>query len=121
MKVSKAIPVPIHQVESAEIEIMHLLRAGVIKKVTEPTDWTSPALFVTKGSGALRLVTDFRGLNRYLERPTHPFLTTEVLSKMVRADSRYFAKVDLVSAYHQVPLAEESQLLTMFLISAGKM
>ena len=66
-------------------------------------------------------MTDYRGLNRYLECLTHPFLTTEVLSKMVRADSRFFAKVDLFSAYNQVPLAEESQLLTTFLISAGKM
>ena len=93
--------------EAAEIEVMLLLRVGVIRKVTKRTEWTSPALFVTKGSGALRLVTDFRGLNKYLERPTDSFLTTEVLAKMVRADSRYFAKVDLVSAYHQVPLDEE--------------
>ena len=51
----------------------------------------------------------------------HPFLTTEMVTKMLKADSRVFARVDLVAVYHQDPLAEESQLFTTFLISAGKM
>ena len=81
-KITKAIPVALHQVEAAEIEIARLLRTGVIRKVNEVTEWTSPAMFVTKPSGALRIVTDFRQLNKYLERPVHPFLTTEMVTKM---------------------------------------
>ena len=119
--VTKAIPVPLHQVEAAEIEVARLLQAGVIRKVNEVTEWTSPARFVTKPSGALRIVTDFRQLNQYLQRPTHPFMTTETVTRMLRPESRVFAKVDLVAAYHQVPLAEESQLYTTFMISAGKL
>ena len=60
-------------------------------------------MFVTKPSGALRLVPDFRQLNKFLERPHHPFLTTGMVTKMLKADSSFFAMVDLVSAYHQVP------------------
>ena len=77
-KVCKAVPVPIHQVEASEVDMAKLLQTGVIRKVIELTIWTSPARFVTKPSGALRIVTDFRQLNTYQERPTHPFLTTEV-------------------------------------------
>ena len=106
--VSKAIPVPLHQVEAAEIEVGRLLQAGVIHKVDEVTEWTSPARFVTKPSGALRIVTDFRQLNQYLKGPTHPFLTTETVTRLLKPESRVFAKVDLVAAYHQVPLAKES-------------
>ncbi len=36
------IPVPLHQVEAAELEVSKLLRSGVIRKVSEPTTWTSP-------------------------------------------------------------------------------
>ena len=93
--VTKAIPVPLHQVEAAEVEVARLLQAGVIRKVTEVTEWTSPARFVTKPSGALRIVTDFHQLNQYSKRPTHPFLMTETVTKMLKSDSRVFAKVDL--------------------------
>ena len=119
--VQKAIPVPIHQVEAAEVEVARLIHAGVIKKVEGVTEWCSPARFVTKPSGALRIVTDFRTLNSYLKRPTHPFPTTETVTKMLNPGSRFFAKIDLVAAYFQVPLAEESQPFTTFMISAGRL
>ena len=52
-------------------------------------------------------VTDFTRLNRFIDRPVHPFPTTEHIQQAIHPSSRYFAKVDLVSAYHQIPLAKE--------------
>ena len=68
----------------------------------------------------LRLVRDFTHLKRYIDRPVHPFPTTEDIQRNISAESRYFAKIDLVSAYHQVPLAEEDQALTTFLLPWGR-
>ena len=41
-------------------------------------------MFVAKSSGKLCFVSDFRQLNKFLERPHHQFLITETLAKMVR-------------------------------------
>ena len=68
----------------------------------------------------LRLVTDFTCLNRFIDRPVHPFPTTEMIQQSIHPASRYFAKVDLVSAYHQIPLAVEDQALTTFLLPWGR-
>lgn len=76
-------PLPLHMPEAAELEIVKLLEAVIIRRVEKQTDWCSPGMFVVKPSGALRLVTDFRRLNEYLTRPHHHFLTTETFAKMV--------------------------------------
>ncbi len=54
---------PVHLEAEAEAEIQKLIQQGVIEKVTEPTEWVSPAFFVQKPNGGLRLVTDFSQLS----------------------------------------------------------
>ena len=90
-----------------------MLKQGVIGTAEGYTEWCSPASFVPKPDGGLRLVTDFRHLNSQIDCPIHPFPTT------VDIQSRFFGKLDLCSTYHQLPLAEESQPLTTFLLPSG--
>ena len=87
---------------------------------TEYSSWCSPATFIPKMAVGLKLVTDFTRLNRFIDRPVHPFPTTEQIQQSIHPSSRYFAKVDLVSAYHQIPLAVEDQGLTTFLLPWGR-
>jgi hypothetical protein len=48
--------------------------------VTEPTEWISPAFFVEKPNGrGARMVCDFTGINRFIQRPVHPFPSTQDL------------------------------------------
>ena len=68
----------------------------------------------------MRLVTDYRRLNMILRRPVHPFPTTEQIRHNLGANSKFFAKIDLVSAYHQLRIDEKDQELTTFLVPQGR-
>ena len=113
---------PIHQEEKVEYERGVLLKAGILREVTWPTAWISPSQFIPKPGNpdALRLVTDLRGLNRYIERPVMPFHTPlEVLAR-IPSGARYFLKLDMVKGYYQMELDQESADLTTFLLPTGR-
>lgn len=114
-------PTPIHLTEAADLLITELCKAGVLKPVSGPSEWCSMAHFVPKAGGKkVRLVTDYRVLNKCVIRPTHPFPAAAELVKRVQPTSRFFAKVDAVHGYFQIPLSEESSLLTTFLTPRGR-
>ena len=60
--------VPAHHMKEARALIDNLLQAGVISEVTKPVSWCTQGFFVPKPGteGKLRLVTDYRELNRSL-------------------------------------------------------
>ena len=117
---AKASPLHLEAEELAETE--RLLQADVIRKVTWPTAWISPSRFIPKPHDpkSLRLITDLRGLNRYIERPVQPFLKPADLLARIPAGSRYFLKLDLVKGYYQVALDQESADLTTFMLPSGR-
>jgi Reverse transcriptase (RNA-dependent DNA polymerase). len=103
--------------------IDELLTANVITPCGEPTEWTSPAHFVEKSGGKkARLVTDYRTLNKIVRLSfiVHPIFSPPDLIRQIAPDSRWFAKLDAVHGYFQVPLDYESSLLTAFLLPRGK-
>jgi len=121
LRVFTAKRIPIHLQNDADKLRDNLLKAGIIKRVDEPTDWISPAKFLPKPNGkGVRLVTDFTHLNRAVRRPVHPFPSAQDIVRMVRPGSRVFAKLDAIHGYFQVPLDEESQKLTTVLLPDGK-
>ena len=76
-RVKTAKPIPLHMREPAEALVKNLLTEKVIAKEAEPTNWCSSARFVEKPGGGVRLVTDYRQLNKYVQRPVHPFPSTK--------------------------------------------
>ena len=119
--VKTARQVNIHQREAANKLMDELLEAGVVVRVEEWTDWISPAFFVEKpGTSKVRLVTDYRQLNRRVKRPIHPFSPATDLIKRVDPEARWFCKLDAVHGYFQIPLDEPSSLLTTFLLPSGR-
>ena len=113
--------VPLHYEEEAKAFIDKMLSDGVIKRQEQPSKWVSPAFFVPKPNGKLRLVVDFKasGLNNAIKRRVHPFPSASDIMKSIRPDSKWFLKCDAVQGYHQVPLDEESQALTTFILPFG--
>ena len=113
---------PLHQEEEEERERQRLLQAGVIREVTWPTAWISPSRFIPKPHDpkALRLITDLRGLNRYVERPVLPFPTPADLLAKIPTGSRFFLKLDMVKGYYQLEMDQESSDLTTFLLPSGR-
>jgi Reverse transcriptase (RNA-dependent DNA polymerase). len=121
LSVATARPVPKHFEGMATKLISELMTSGVLVPETGPTEWCSPAHFVPKPGGQqLRLVTDYRRLNEAVIRTVHPFPAAGDLIKRIDPTSRYFAKIDAIHGYFQIPLNEESSKLTTFLLPLGR-
>jgi DNA-binding protein Fis len=112
--------IPHHLQEEAQKVLDMTIASGVIVPVSEPTDWISPAFFVPKPDGRARLVTDYTQLNKFVARPVHPFPSPQEIVRSIDSSSKFFAKLDAASGYFQIPLDEESSLLTTFLLPSGK-
>ena len=93
----------------------------VFAPVDEPTTWCSLAFFVSKADGKrVCLVTDFTALNKFVRRPTHPFLSTREIIEAIPPEAKLFCKLDAVHRYFQLALDEKSSKLTTFLIQQGR-
>ena len=91
-----------------------LLEAGVIRSST--SQWNSAVFCVKKPhSNGFRVVVDSRGINQVTE-PQHAtgLLVEEAIRGVARQKAKYFSSIDLLKAFHQVPLTEESKPLTAF-------
>ena len=55
----------------------------------------------------VRMVSDFRPVNRVLKRPGYPMEGSAAILKKLNPDEGYFCTIDLSSGYHQIELAEE--------------
>ncbi|CAM1298425.1 Uncharacterised protein r2_g801 [Pycnogonum litorale] len=92
---------------------------GVIRKVSEPTDWVSSLAYSRKANGKLRICLDPSHLNKVLKRPHHKIPTLEEINHKFNG-ARYFSKLDAKSGYWSIQLHEESQLLTTFQTPIGR-
>ena len=114
--------VPLHFQSEADKDLQWFLSSGVIVPVPEDehTEWCSPGFFVPKPNGKVRLVVDYRAINKFIDRPVHPFPSPRDVVRGILPSSRYFMKLDAVQGYYQVPLDEESSRLTTFLLPSGR-
>ena len=55
-----------------------------------------------------------------LKHPSWPFYSSDSLRKQIQNTFRYFAAVDLLQGYHQVPLPEDSRDITTFIVAQGR-
>ena len=110
---------PVHLQESADKVIKLALENKIIERVTWATDWVSPAQFVAKPDGSARLITDYTRLNDYVRRPIHPFASAREIVDAIQPASKWFAKLDAASGYHQVSLHEDYRDLTTFILPSG--
>lgn len=106
--------VPHPLLPSVITEIDSMVERGVISPVTVPTKWCAGMVCVPKPSGAVRICVDLTGLNKAVQRETHPMASVDdSLSKL--KGSKIFSKLDANSGFWQLPLDEESKLLTTFI------
>ena len=92
----------------------------IIEPVTKATEWCAPSMPVPKASGKkVRIRVDLRCLYRVLVREKYPLPTVDdVLHKLSK--SQVFTRLDARSGYWQIPLDEESSLLTPFITPMGR-
>ena len=127
-RILTARPIPHHYQSEAEELVSELLHKQIIARVKETTKWTAPAFLVPKNkrlgktarNNLVRLVTDLSHLNRYIVQPIHPFPSANTILSNIPSSSKYFASLNAISGYHQVPLDEKSSYLTTFLLPCGR-
>ena len=71
---------PIALKDSIKQELDKMEKSGVIRRVTEPTDWVSSLAYSHKKGGDLRVCRDPRRLNKALKRPHRKTPTAEELT-----------------------------------------
>ena len=101
--------------------IQELQDAGIMEEVKHSSVYCLRGTFIPKPDKiGLRLVTDYRVVNNMLKHPSWPFYSSDSIRKQIRNTSRYFAAVDLLQGYHQVPLHEDSRDITTFIVAQGR-
>ncbi len=88
----------------AEEEFLALEKAGIIRRSNSP--WASPLHLVPKKDGLWRTCGDYRRLNAVTTPDRYPLPNMQSLNDR-KAGCTIFSKINLVKAYHQIPIAEE--------------
>ncbi|KAG1168564.1 hypothetical protein G6F70_008831 [Rhizopus microsporus] len=80
--------------------------------------WSSPCFFVRKKDGTLRLVIDYRRLNKITIKDNYPLPIIDTVLDTL-AGACVFSTLDAASGYHQVPMDSTSIEKTGFITPHG--
>ena len=99
---------------------MRLQENDIIEPAQGPTLWVSPIVAFPKPNNPdkLRLCVDIHQANIAILRERHPQPTIQDLLNDLNG-ARYFSKLDLTAAYHQLQLDEQSRYITTFTTYKG--
>ena len=108
----RRVAIPMLPKVRAELERME--RLGVVRRVQEPTEWCSGIVVVPKPGGKVHICVDLTHLNESMCRERHLLPAVEQTLAQL-AGAQVFTKLDANSGFWQIPLANESALLTTFI------
>ena len=111
--------VPEARLDKVNEELERLCNEGVIKPVTQPTDWLSNILVKEKPNGKRRICIDpSQTINRAIRRPEYTISTIEEKLPLL-TNAKVFTIVNVAEPFHTIELDKESSLLTTFQRPAG--
>ena len=112
----RRIPIPLE--EKVNKKIKELLEKDIIEEVQGSSRWVSPIVPVLKNTGDVRICVDMRRANTAILRENHPLPTMDKLLPKMKS-AKYFSKLDIKDAFHQVELHPDSRHITTFITSKG--
>ena len=92
-------------------QLDELLQKGYIRPSSSP--WGSPAIFVDKKDGSLRMCVDYRQLNEVTVKNKYPLPRIDDLFDQL-SGAKVFSKIDLRTRYHQLKIKKEDIPKTAF-------
>lgn len=96
--------------------VAELKTAGLIRPSSSP--WMSPVVLVKKKDGTLRMCIDFRRLNKVTKRDPYQLPRVDSLTDRMQG-CQYFTSIDVLSAFWNVPMAEQDIQKTGFSTAFG--
>ncbi|XP_062699139.1 uncharacterized protein K02A2.6-like isoform X2 [Aedes albopictus] len=109
---------PLALMDKIEEKLDSLLASDIIERVDEYSAWVSPLVTIVKDNGDLRLCVDMRRANLAINRETHFMPTFEDFLPQLKK-AKYFSRLDIKEAFHQVELEESSRHITTFITHKG--
>ena len=110
---------PIAIKSKVKAKLDEMVANNIIAPVSEPTDWISALLVVTKPNGDIRVCCDPKPLNKALLRNHHLMPTIDdILPELT--DAKVFSSVDASHAFWHVELDDESSKLTTYETPFGR-
>ena len=103
----KPFPVPlIHELTfKQELDRLKYLK---VKKKVNPSQWGAPTFIIPKKDSTVRLISDFRELNKHILRQPYPILKTQDL--LLRPEGfRYGSTLDIKIGYYHIELSSKSE------------
>ena len=108
--------IPYHIREKVKHAIKELEKDALIEKVpqTQATPWIIHIVAVPKKDGNMRICVDMRKANQAIKRVRYLIPTVDEISQELNG-AKFFSKLDLAQAYHQLELDENSRFITTFI------
>jgi len=110
-----SIPKAYQQVTKYEITCFESI--GLLTKVTA-AEWAAPTFIIPKKNQTVRVITDFRGLNKCLKR--NPFPMPKIPDIFCGMEKfQYATTIDLNMGYYSMPLSKEAKKLCVISLPWG--
>ena len=107
-------PILFHYAEQVQSQLKDMAKEGTIKPSNSP--WCTPAVYVPKSNGEVRICVDFVQLYKATKKDSYPVPRDDGPQQKL-ANKKIFSKIDLRSAYWQFPMSEESIEKTVFCLA----
>jgi hypothetical protein len=104
------------ELEEVKRQITELLKKGFIEPSSSP--FGAPILFVAKKDGSLRMVIDYRQLNKITVKNKYPLPRIEDLYDSLLG-AKVYSSLDLQQGYNQIRIAPEDVPKTGFITPVG--
>lgn len=99
------------ELSELKAQLEEMVEKGFIRPSKSP--YGAPVLFVKKKDGGLRLCVDYRALNNVTVKNKYPLPRMDELFDRVQG-AKYFSRIDLISGFYQIRVAEHDIEKTAF-------